>query len=82
MDLWAILSQIACDCSPCLSELLSKYSLTNFQMDVTRMPQELTLSATAAPMGYALGTMSLEMSQAACGPPPAPPAPTKKKEEL
>jgi len=53
--------------APCLSALLSKWALTDFKMDVARMPQELTLSATASPMGYALGTMSLQLSQAACG---------------
>ena len=52
--------------APCLTELLDKYSLTDFTMDVSNMPQKVGLSATASPMGYALGTMGLELSQAAC----------------
>ena len=52
--------------APCLTELLEKYSLTDFQMDVSNMPERVGLSATASPMGYAFGTMGLELSQAAC----------------
>ena len=45
---------------------MDKYSLTDFTMDVSNMPQKVGLSATASPMGYAFGTMGLELSQAAC----------------
>ena len=52
--------------APCLTQLLEKYSLTDFAMDVSSMPDKVRLSATASPMGYAFGTMGLELSQAAC----------------
>jgi hypothetical protein len=66
--------------APCLTELLDKYSLTDFQMDVSAMPAKVGLSATASPMGYSFGTMGLELSQEACGPPPGPPP--EDKDEL
>ena len=52
--------------APCLTELLKKYSLTDLAMDVSDMPEKVGLSVTASPMGYAFGTMGLELSQAAC----------------
>jgi hypothetical protein len=64
--------------APCLVELLDRYSLTGLSMDLTNLPQKVMLSATAAPLGYSLGTVSLELSQAACAAPPSSPG----KDEL
>merc|ERR1711935_793350 len=52
--------------APCFSEVLSKYQLQDYRMDVSGMPERLVLSATAAPMGMALGTFEVQLSQDQC----------------
>jgi len=52
--------------APCFSEVLNKYQLQDYRMDVSGMPERLVLSATAAPMGMALGTFEVQLSQDQC----------------
>merc|ERR1711865_1159454 len=50
----------------CLTDLLSKYRIEDFHMNVSGMPERLVLSATAAPLGMSLGTFEVNLSQQQC----------------
>ena len=46
----------------CLEDLLAKYRLTDVQLEAEGMPERVRLSAAAAPMGFSLGRMGLELT--------------------
>ena len=52
----------------CLEGLLKKYRLTDVQLEVEGMPERVQLSAAAAPMGFSLGRMGLELTAEGCRP--------------
>ena len=52
----------------CLEGLLAKYRLTDVQLEAEGMPERVQLSAAAAPMGFSLGRMGLELTAEGCRP--------------
>ena len=52
----------------CLEALLAKYRLTDVQLEAEGMPERVQLSAAAAPMGFSLGRMGLELTAEGCRP--------------
>ena len=52
----------------CLEDLLAKYRLTDVQLEAEGMPERVQLSAAAAPMGFSLGRMGLELTAEGCRP--------------